>query len=276
MTQRLLVLTGYFLRRLIFSLSGIIYIIFGLIYWLLLFSPGQGTPDSEYYILVIGVFGAVLTFLSALTVAARANRAANYPMVVRLPSRVEFLAAVLFTSMLFAAALQLLVAGLALINGPDLPLTTILVIPPVWFAVNSVAAVLALHASDFVTVSWSRVYIFGGLAILLFGQNAKEPVGTWLSNRLIGLSRTLMNSGQIDIASSISDWAVRISENNSELLGNAFGLLFWPFRAMTDAVVAHSFGPAQALAPAIVLLYATILFMLAADLFGSKDLDFLE
>ena len=66
MIQRLLVLTGFFLRRLIFSLSGIIYIICGLIYWLLFFSPGQGTPDSEYYILVIGVFGAVITFLAAI------------------------------------------------------------------------------------------------------------------------------------------------------------------------------------------------------------------
>ncbi len=276
MIQRLLVLTGYFLRRLIFSLSGIIYIIFGMIFWLLFFSPGQGTPDSEYYILVIGAFGAVITFLSALTVAARANRAANYPMVVRLPSRVEFLAAVLFTAMIFAAALQLLVAGLALINGPSLVMNSLMVIPPVWFAVNSIAAVLALHASDFVTVNWSRVYIFGVLAVFLFGQNAREPVGTWLSNRLIGLSRSVMNSGQIDLGSSLSELAMRISENNSELLGNAFGLVFWPFRAMADAVVARSFGPAQALAPAIVLLYSTILFMLAADLFGSKDLDFLE
>jgi len=36
------------------------------------------------------------------------------------------------------------------------------------------------------------------------------------------------------------------------------------------------FDTTQALAPAVILLYATILFMLAADFFASKDLDFTE
>jgi hypothetical protein len=55
-----------------------------------------------------------------------------------------------------------------------------------------------------------------------------------------------------------------------------FSLLFWPFKAVADATIQGVFNPTQALAPAIILLYAAILFMLAADLFATKDLDFTE
>jgi hypothetical protein len=276
MTQRVLVLAGYFLRRLFFSLSGVIYVIVSLIYWAVLFPPGQGTPDIEYYTLVIGAFGAVLTFLTALTVAARANRAANYPLVVRLPSRVELLAAVLLTTLFFALLMQLLVAVLALVRGPDLALGRMLEIPPLWLAVNALSAVLAVHASDFVTSRWSRVYIFGILAILLLGQSGGAVISRWLALRATGLSRFMMTEGWQGIGgtfNSLSNW---LNNEGVVTIGDIFGLVFWPFRAIAEGVTSGVFSPVQALAPAVIMLYATILFMVAADLFASKDLDFIE
>ena len=60
------------------------------------------------------------------------------------------------------------------------------------------------------------------------------------------------------------------------VVANAAGMIFWPFRAMADAVFAGSFTPSQSLAPAILMLYGAILFLIAATLFAGKDLDFLE
>jgi hypothetical protein len=45
---------------------------------------------------------------------------------------------------------------------------------------------------------------------------------------------------------------------------------------MSDAVFAGGFTPSQALAPAVLLLYGSILFLIAATLFAGKDLDFTE
>ena len=42
------------------------------------------------------------------------------------------------------------------------------------------------------------------------------------------------------------------------------------------AVFAGGFTPSQALAPAILLLYGAILFLIAATLFSGKDLEFVE
>jgi len=62
----------------------------------------------------------------------------------------------------------------------------------------------------------------------------------------------------------------------TETLRQLFGFIFWPFHAISEAIFQGFFNPTQALAPAILLLYATILFMLAADLFANKDVDFTE
>jgi len=277
MTRRIRVLAFYFWRRLTFSLSGVVYAILAFVYWALLFPPGQGTPDVEYYILVIGAYGATLTFFAALSIAARANKAANYPLVVRLPSRVEYLTAVLLSTFLYACMLQLLVGLLALVRGPQIPLGRLLEIPPIWLAANTLAAVLAMHASDLVTAAWSRVYIFGILAILLFGQSGGEAIGQWLSARLSSLSMALLNQGWSGPSSAIIDLADWLGGQGPGVLDRVFGFLFWPFRAIVEAITHHGFfDTTQALAPAVILLYATILFMLAADFFASKDLDFTE
>jgi len=76
-----------------------------------------------------------------------------------------------------------------------------------------------------------------------------------------------------DLAGNAAAWAF---ESPLTGLANVAGIIFWPFRAMTDAVFAGGFTPSQALAPAVLILYGAILFLVAATLFTSKDLDFLE
>jgi hypothetical protein len=141
---------------------------------------------------------------------------------------------------------------------------------------NVLSAVLAIHASDFVTSRWSRVYIFGSLAILLLGQSGGAVISRWLATRATSMSRFMLTEGWQGIGGAANNLANWLNNEGTETIGNAFGLVFWPFHAVVDGVTEGYFSPIQALAPAIILLYATILFMLAADLFASKDLDFIE
>src|SRR5690606_32465771 len=124
-----------------------------------------------YYTLVIGIYGAGMAFLVTLSVASQANRMELAAWQPRIPSRTEYLTAVFLATLIITSALQIVLALLALINGPDITLGRLLEMPPVWYSMMIVTAVLALHATDLVTHGWSRVYVFGILAILLFGQS---------------------------------------------------------------------------------------------------------
>lgn len=276
MKQRIWTLTTFFLQNLFTSFAGLIYLILALVYWYLFFPPDQGTPDYDNYVLIIGGLGAALSFLMTLSLAARANEAANYPFLVRLPSKVEYLTAVLLSTIIATTGLQLLVALLALFEGPDMTLPLALDIPPIWIAVNILAAVLALHASDLATAGWSRVYIFGILAIFLFGQNINDSVTNWLAERFGRLSSFFLSRDIISLSDAASTFSGWLTREGTETIQQVFGFIFWPFRAISDAILQGSFNPTQALAPAILMLYATILFMLAADLFANKDVDFTE
>ncbi len=271
--QRIWALTGYFVRSLLWSLTGVALVIATLVYWLVLFSPQQQTPEIAYYRLVIGIFGAGMGFVITVTMAARANHANLYPWVVRLPSRVEYVTAVLLGAFIVTTLLQLLLALLALTNGPDIPLRQLLEIPPVWVSLMILAEVLGLHASDLVTNGWSRVYIFGVLAILLFAQGIRNSA---LRSLITSLNRVAVSQGWTSVNDTLANYAVTLNSNDPSAVSRLFGLVFWPFRAIADATVNGYFTAAQALAPAILLLYATILFMLAADLFANKDLTFVE
>ncbi|MCP4418607.1 MAG: hypothetical protein GY805_18460 [Chloroflexi bacterium] len=273
MIQRISALTRYFIQTFLYSLSGLLYLLFTLAFWYLLFNPQQGTPDVAYYQLVIGIFGAGLAFLVTLSVAARANAAQHYPFLVRLPSRVEFVTAVLSSSIIVTFIYQLILAVLALFNGPSFTVGTLLEIPPIWLAPIILLAVLALHASDFITIGWSRIYVFGVLAILLFGQGLQNQRLASFSN---SLGRLALDLGWIGISNNLVNYADKLSQSDQNVISRLFGFVFWPFEALTNAVSKGYFSANQALAPAILLLYATILFLLAVDLFANKDLEFTE
>jgi hypothetical protein len=277
MIQRILILTGYFSKSIFFSLTGLILLILSLIYWAIFFPPGQGTPDIENYIILIGAVGAAATFLVTLAVGSKAARMENYPMLVRLPSRVEYLVVVLLSSLFLGLILQLLVAGLALIRGPELTTARILSIPPMWLSINLLASILAVHATDLVTTGWSRVVLFGLLAIALVLNSASSSTSeSWFSDQLNSLSELFARVNLMwfaDITASAAAWAFY---SPLSVLANAASVVFWPFRAMADAVFSGGFTPSQALAPAVLVLYGAILFLIAATLFAGKDLEFME
>lgn len=270
MSQRISVLMAYFFRRLFGSVSGALYILFTLGYWLILFNPQQQTPDIDYFLLVAGLFGPIIAFLITLTLANWANQAINYPFLVRLPSRVEYLTAVFLATLTSALILQLLLAILALVfQGPNLSLSHILEIPPLWIAPTVLAITLAMHASDLVTNGWSRVYVFGLLAIFLFGQSLTNDI---LLRLLNGVNRYASNQGWLQVIDQVTTWINAISSSDTNVIARVASALFWPFEAIIQAILSGAYTTTQAVAPAILLLYATILFILAADLFVNKDL----
>lgn len=277
MSRRILALVAYLLRSHLFSLAGLLYVLLALVFYLIFFEPRQQTPDIDYYVLVLGILGLTLSFLVTLTVSARANRSSHFPIMVRLLSRIEYLSSVLITSLLYATILQVLVALLALVaNGPDLGLTDLLTIPPLWIAGNILFAVLALHATDLVTAGWSRVYVFAVLGLLLYLQSGMNVIGGWLSTLFNRMGGTLLTSGMDALASLFFDISTWFSGEDPTLLEKALGAIFWPFTAITEASISGSFSPLQALAPAALLLYACLLFLLASRFFANKDLFFSE
>lgn len=273
MIQRISVLTRYFVRSILFSLTGILYLLLTLAVWFLLFNPQQQTPDIAYYQLLIGGFGAAMAFLISLSIAARASDAQHYPFLVRLKSRVEFVTAVLTSSLIVTLFYQILLATLALFNGPSFTIGHLLEIPPIWLGPLILAAVLALHASDFITIGWSRIYVFGLLAIFLFGQGLQNQ---GLANLSTSLGRVALNQGWVGVSTNLTDLASRLSQSDENVISRLFGFVFWPFEALADGITNGYFTANQALAPAILLLYATVLFLLAVDLFANKDLEFTE
>jgi hypothetical protein len=168
--------------------------------------------------------------------------------------------------------LQTLLAILATYNGPSMDLAMILDLPPLWLALNLLTVVLALHATDLVAAGWSRVYVYGCLAIALFGRQLDDTVMGWFSERLFDASRWLLNGGYIGPGDAIGAMAQWFADDGVRLVGALFDAIFWPFRVMAASVVSGSFSPTQALAPAMIIIYAAILFVLAADFFATKDL----
>ena len=279
MSQRILTLTQYLFFRITQSVVGGLYILSAVAVWLIFFNPTQSrVPEADYFVLLVTIYGGVLSFLSALSVSTRANRPESAALITRLPSRVEYLTAVLLSCLAFVFLIQLVLGAVILIQplGPSLSLGKLLEIPPIWIATNIFMVVLALHASDFVMSGWSRIYIFSVLTFLLFSQSVDSRGIKWISDRLNGFAATATRQQWVGVAQSLRNSAIWVTNNGLNFMEQTIGFVFWPFRAISDAVQSGFFNNAQVLAPAILLLYATILFMLAADLFANKDLHFIE
>lgn len=275
MSQRILALARYLFGQHVRSITGALHILSALAMWLIFFNPGGGrTPEPAYFLLLVGLYSALLAFLATLAIAARANRAISATLIVPLPSRVEYLAALLLATLGFVwlVLLPLCAVILLLPTRPEISLGTLLDVPPLWMAVQILAVVLALHATDFVAKGWSRTYVYGVLALLLFSQSVDTRGLNWLGDRLFGLASWLTQRELIGLAIGVRNASAWVTSNGGAFLAERVGLIFWPFRAISAGVQAGQFSNADVLAPAILLLYATILFMIAADLFATKDL----
>ncbi|MEM7801799.1 MAG: hypothetical protein AAF633_21575 [Chloroflexota bacterium] len=274
MRRRILTLTQYLLYRLLYSLTGLIYLVLaGAYYWI---AFRTRTPEPDYFVLVIGFFGGLIAFFTTLSLAGRANEAKSYPFFMRLESRIEYLTALLLSAFIFSVTLQLLMSVVVLFrNGPEITTTTLIDLPPIWFSINVLSIVVAMHASDFVSRGWSRVWVFGLLAVLLLLGDGSSGLSRWLTDQLRNLS--LQDAGDSPLLQQFQEnllvWADFISGEGGDVLGGLVSFVFWPIRAIINAELAGgSFTQAQAFAPAVLLLYATFLFLLASDYFASKDL----
>ncbi len=273
MIGRILGMSRYLFRSLLFSLAGLLYLLLTLAFYLIFFDPRQQTPDTDYFVLVLGIFGLVLSFLVTISVAARANKAVHFPLLVRLESRIEYLTSVLLASSIFSVLVQLLIGTAALvINGPTFNLVELLTVPLVWIAGNVLFITLALHATDLVTREWSRVYVFATIGLFLYLNSELDLISGWLSSLLNSLGRTLMSAGLTEFGSLLFDAASWLSQENPTILDRMVALIFWPFDAISDAYISGGFTLLQALAPAILLIYASGLFILASSFFARKDL----
>ncbi len=271
MSQRIVTLMSYLLYRLFNSLTGLGYVVFTMAFYLIAFAVR--TPDPDYFVLVVGLFGGLATFLLTLSLAAKAQEAQSYPFLVRLPSRNEYLAAVLFAALLTGLILELLLAIVVLLrNEPQLSLSMAAQIPPLWVAGNILLAVLALHATDFVADGWSRVGLFGVLAVMMMVRSNQTAVATWLADRAQQLSTWSYQRGSVANGEQFQQLGGWFNTQGEVWLERLFGFAFWPFEAVVNGVIAGHLSRVQALAPAVMLLLATLLFMLAADLLAHKDL----
>jgi hypothetical protein len=273
MIGRILGISGYLFRSFLLSLAGLLYILLTLAFYIIFFDPRQRTPDSDYFVLVLGIFGLGLSFLVTISVAARANKAVHFPLLVRLESRIEYLTSVFLAAFGFSIAIQLLVGISALlINGPTLTIVELLTIPLTWIAGNILFITLALHATDLVTRDWSRVYVFAALGLLLYLNSELDLISGWISSLLNSLGRTLISAGLTEIGSALFDVASWLSQEEPTIIDQIVSVIFWPFNAISDAYISGGFTLLQALAPAILLVYATALFLLASKFFARKDL----
>lgn len=272
MIRRIRTLSGYLLRSQAISISGIIMLLGMLAFWRLFFDPTQRTPEASYYVLLTTLFGAGMTFVATIAFAARANQAVSYPMLARLPSRVEHLTAVFLSAVTYATFLQLLLAVLATWRGPGLAFGQIIEIPPLWLSVNILAAVLALHATDLVARGWSRVYVYGTIALLLLLNTLSNTGFSWLTNAVSNVSTFFYSTSLELLGNAFNSMANWLTSGGTGVLSQVSAVIFWPFRALSEAVIIGHFTPLQALAPAVLLLYATALYMLAAEFFATKDL----
>lgn len=277
MIGRIFTLTRYLFRSLVFSLGGLLYILLAFAFYIVFFDPRQSTPDIDYYALLFGLFGIALAFLVTLSVASRANKAIHLPLIVRLESRIEYLTAVLITSVIYTMMVQFIFAIVAYFaNGPALDLADIISIPILWISADVLLVTVALHATDMVTKDWSRVYVFAIIGLLLYLNSEFDLISNWLATGLNSLGRSLASGGTIQIANLFFEAANWFSQDSTTIIDRFVDLVFWPFTAISQGLINGSFSLLQALAPALILFYAALMFVLASSFFATKDLFFTE
>jgi len=273
MMHRLFALSKYLFLSLLVSVTGLLYCLLALAFFIVFLDPRQQTPDIDYFLLAIGIFGIAIVFLATVSIAGLANRAVNFPLIVLLPSRAEYLTSVLAASLTYGLLIQMLIVVLSLVSGgPSLTVAKMLELVAVWISADVLFSVLALHASDLVANAWSRVYVFGVLAILLYAQSGIGGAGSWLADRAQAVALELGTGGLGTLATAAEGLAAWLRGTGPDAIQNILGMVFWPFRATVDAATTGYFNLSSALAPALFLLYATGLFLLASRYFAYKDL----
>ncbi len=232
---------SFFLARDLFgSPAGVVPLAAALAFGLFAFEYGM---DQSQFITVAGVSTGLLCLLTTLLLAGRASRAAFDLLLARLHRRVELLAALVLGGLGVTAVLALVVAAANLAAGRlSLDFPSGLWIVPTWLALWLMSAALALCLSNLV-----------------------ERGGSHLVGYVVVLSVLVANDRRSQLQGRRLDWLVRVVT-----------AILWPMSTLLAQASAGSHGRSYFLAGALTLVYAGLLFSLAAQLFVDKDFLWVE
>ncbi len=229
------VLARFLSRDLFLSLSGIVPLAVAVTFGLIAFEYGM---DQAQFFTVAGLGTATICLLTSLLLSARAARAWFYPLLARLPRRDELLAAIVLSSLGITTLLSLLITVANLAAGRlTLHWPSALWLLPTWFALWLLAAALALPLAALTSRGGSHLALWVLFAALLVAYDQKGRLGPALepAARLLTIS-------------------------------------FWPVNTLLARASAGVHDGAYFLALLLTLVYGLLLFVLAAQLFGRKDL----
>lgn len=234
--SRVWVLAVYLLRDLFRSLAAVVPLGVTLAFALIAFEYGMDQPQ---FVTVAGVAMAALCILNCLLLAGRANRGASYLVAGRLPRRAELLAALVISSVALTVVLALVTTIGNLVTGRltlDWPSAWWII--PTWLCLLLLAAALALPLAPLTSRGGSHLVGWLLLAATLVAYDQRPRL------RARGLG-----------------WAARAVE-----------VVAWPVSTLLSQASAGVHGRSYFLALALTLAYAALLFVLAAETFGDKDL----
>jgi hypothetical protein len=235
--RRILIVSLYLVRNLFHSLAGLAPFAVALgLYTITFYYQGQ---QVDYFAAVGGFDMALVCLTATLVISAQAGRAATYPLLARLPRRADLLWAVFLAGLAIGLVIALAFAGVAAWQRTALfTPAELLAILPRWLALFTLAAALALHLGKFASRAGTRLVVLLVLAIILLGAD----------NQIMLQARGL-------------EWLLAVP-----------GLLASPLLA-NMMIAVHGATPTQyALAIALPLLVAALLFAVAVWTFQRKDL----
>ncbi len=236
--NRIWTLTHFLTRDLFRSLAGIIPVATAVAFGLIAFEYGM---DQAQFITVAGLGNGVICLLSVLLLASRANRATTYPLIARLHRRAELLVALVLGSLGITTVSAILIAVANLLAGRlTLEFPSVLWIVPTWSVLWLLAAALALPLSALTSQGGSHLV---GYALLMAVLMVNEKSAT------------------LGAAARRLEWLTRIVDT-----------ILWPVGTLLSRASAGFHDRSYFAAAALSLLYAGLLFVLAAQLFAGKDL----
>ncbi len=229
--SRILVLTVFLTRDLFRVLLGAVPPVLTLGLFQATFYYG-GSVD--YFAAVAGADLALIALVTILLLVGRANRAATYPLLARLPRRVELLAALFAAALATTLAMGVLLVALILhFHKADVSPLQMLVILPRWLALCAFAIALGLNLGKLASRGRSHLVTAGAIAAIV-------------------------------TANGLQAWVLQ----NDNWVARSAGAIASPLvETMSEPVATFPTAPVLA-----ILACTALLFALAAALFEHKDL----
>lgn len=238
--RRVLVLSWYMVRDLFRSLAGAVPPILTLSVFQATFYFG-GSVD--YFASVGGADMMVVCLVTTLLFVSRANRATTYPLLARLSHRAELIAAIALGAFAVSTVICVLFTILAVgLNKVVLTPLQLFTIGPRWAILLTLTIALGCDMGKLVSRAGYYISVIGAVAVLL----------------------------------TIAEQRVFLTGSNQNRLVDLVAAISAPVTTMLTAPVGSFEFVRNVLPMGTTLLYALILFILAASLLRHKDLLWVE